>query len=504
MSEKSFKKETLVGTPSNDRSASPTEQADRKEWSSPDVERGQSTATQVETGWPTGWRPYAALTACFMLMFNSWGYVNAFGTFATLYHGQIIPGQGYLNINAIGGIEILCILGFSCITGRLVDASHQDKVLTVGTVFLTAGMFAQASVRGDLPSRAYNILVVTQGVLGGIGMSCFFVTSSQVAGTWFKAKKALALGIVACGASVGGAIYSTVLKYLELELGYMRAVLIIAAIMAATCIAIIFFAGPKPTTEKHPKFLWRIDTFWDKHALQNSAFVWFSAGFALMFMGFYPIFFALEPWATLSKLGWRGEVRPEELPRDTLATFALLAIMNATSFTGRPASATLSQYVARYRSGALHVHVVVNAIGTILVFCMWPFVITSKGAIAFVVLFGIFSGAIIGLPAASVAHIIGNHNDAGQKKLGQWVGMMYTMAAVPGLAGALICGKLADVYPNTFLPVMKFCGTSLAIATICMAIGAWYKYQNEKREVDLRPRMHGLESSSTTMVDQTG
>lgn len=37
----------------------------------------------------------------------------------------------------------------------------------------------------------------------GLGQACFFVSSSQIASTWFVKRKAVAIGIVASGASIG-------------------------------------------------------------------------------------------------------------------------------------------------------------------------------------------------------------------------------------------------------------------------------------------------------------
>ncbi|KAK5114712.1 hypothetical protein LTR62_002286 [Meristemomyces frigidus] len=442
-----------------------------------ELESGSAPISRTEQCWPREWRAYAALTACFMLMFNSWGLINSFGTYATYYHDPTTktnPGQGFVRINSIGGMQIFLVLLFSCFVGRLTDANHHGLVLSVGTSLLAVALFAQASVAVHQPSEntTYAILMATQGILGGMGFSTFFVTSSQMAATWFRAKKPLTLGIVACGASVGGAVYSSTFKLVELAHGYKTATVAIGLIAISTSIVAVIFAKPPPS-EKSPTLIWRFSTFWDKHAFQNAAYVWFAVGFGFICLGLYPSIFALEPWAFQKKLGFPGKVRPSELRKDTLATFALLSIFNGCSFLGRLLSGVSAQYADKHGSGALHIHIGVVATAVILVLGMWLVTATSACAEAYVVIYGAISGAVIGLPAATISHIIGNSNEVGQRKLGNWVGILYTIGSVPAMAGVLICGKLADAYMTTYTPVIVFCGVSYFLAACCMVIAAF-------------------------------
>merc|ERR1719165_61121 len=45
-----------------------------------------------EPTWPSGWKPYACLFGGFLLMFNSWGIVNAYGSYASYYMQHLLPG----------------------------------------------------------------------------------------------------------------------------------------------------------------------------------------------------------------------------------------------------------------------------------------------------------------------------------------------------------------------------------------------------------------------------
>jgi hypothetical protein len=130
--------------------------------------------------WPEGWRPWSALAGCFFLMFNSWGLVNAYGTFATYYKEMLLPTYDLHMFNLIGSTESFVVLILSFFVGRLLDAGLSRFVLPTGFVLVTIGMFTLSVSAGDTDgSGTYIHIWLTQGLTTGLGMSCFFVASSQ-------------------------------------------------------------------------------------------------------------------------------------------------------------------------------------------------------------------------------------------------------------------------------------------------------------------------------------
>lgn len=152
--------------------------------------------------------------------------------------------------------------------------------------------------------------------------------------------------------------------------------------------------------------------------------------------------------------------------------------MNVCSSTGRIGGGYLGQ-----RYGAVFVHSVVMGIAAILCLLMWPFISTTGGAIAFCILFGAFSGAVIGMPPASIMWILQRDPAGDEGRIGQWVGMMYTAAAVPSLVGPVIYGVLIRA-TDDFLVLHLWSGLCLAVGTFCMVL-AWYtgKTSEEKHRL---------------------
>lgn len=138
-------------------------------------------------------------------------------------------------------------------------------------------------------------MIGTQGIVVALGMACFFVASSQIASTWFKKRRTIAVGIVACGASIAGLVFPFMLRYLIPRLDFEKAVFCVAAVVVTTSTFAWLFATPRPLPEPLKPKVWGAWSTWvDPHAWQNPAWRWATASVSFMFFGFYTVFFNLE------------------------------------------------------------------------------------------------------------------------------------------------------------------------------------------------------------------
>jgi MCP family monocarboxylic acid transporter-like MFS transporter 10 len=80
--------------------------------------------------------------------------------------------------NLIGSTQCFVVLFFSFIVGRLLDANHSRKLILAGAVIITIGMFMLSVSNGDggVDQGNYGLTWLTQGLVTGLGMACFFVT----------------------------------------------------------------------------------------------------------------------------------------------------------------------------------------------------------------------------------------------------------------------------------------------------------------------------------------
>jgi MCP family monocarboxylic acid transporter-like MFS transporter 10 len=183
-------------------------------------------------------------------------------------------------------------------------------------------------------------------------------------------------------------------------------------------------------------------------------------------------------WAAVLGYGTRDGVGVQIAPGDEtdrpIETFWLLTIMNGASTAGRMLLAHFSDKV-----GALNMHSAAQITCSLLVLILWPLAGSESAAIAFCVVFGLFSGTVIGCPPASISNILNctytspETAHLAKKKLGHWTGMMYSFAAIPALTGPVIAGHLVTTY-NTYLTLQMWSGFCLFLSFVCMLLARWY------------------------------
>ena len=69
-------------------------------------------------------------------------------------------------------------------------------------------------------SSKYWQLLLTQGILNGIGCGLFFTPCMGLMATYFSKRRAFALGIASTGNSAGGMIYPVIVRQLLPQIGF--------------------------------------------------------------------------------------------------------------------------------------------------------------------------------------------------------------------------------------------------------------------------------------------
>ncbi|KAL1630896.1 hypothetical protein SLS56_004709 [Neofusicoccum ribis] len=447
-------------TPGYTSSAAPSlfdhdpEKSDTAHLDNPSAVSIRNSPLPEEPNWPKEVKAWTTLAACFFLMFNSWGLVNAYGTFASYYKDVLLPDADALYFNLFGATDCFMVLILSGVVGRLLDAGYYRYLIGVGTFLVTLSfmMLSISNGGGEWEEGSIGLIWLTHGFLAGLGMSCFFVSSSQT-----------------------GLIYPIMLRFLTTSIGFNNAVRCVAGLIGLTALFSLLFAVPNPKHIYRKPESWKDHRVWvDFEAFRYKPFVWFTASISFLFLGFYPVFFNLEEWAANRGFGYKEGILRTSGPGQHkpltagLATYYMLAIMNAMSTFGRIGAAWASDHY-----GAVQVHTVVTGVCSLLVLVLWTLTPNFKVTMVFISFFGVFSGSVIGLPPASMAYILGKEPHR-QSKLGQWTGMMYTAAGIPSLIGPIIAGSLISKF-DTYLTVQLWSGACLLLSTACMAVTVLYK-----------------------------
>ena len=216
----------------------------------------------------------------------------------------------------------------------------------------------------------------------------------------------------------------------------------------------------------------------DREAFKRSAYVWFVASTMFFFLGFHVVFFNLEEWAAIKGFGKKGSIAahpekpsfeagkngPSEIKENALDTWLILGIMNVTGIIGRCASGFVADKV-----GALRV----AAITGFLMFALtllWIFSFDLASAYSFACLFGAASGAGIGILPACITQMLDRTPERKERRA-QWIGMLFSAAAIPALTGPLIAGYLLEEYDN-YLTIQIWSGSCFFCSAFCAFVAS--------------------------------
>ena len=107
--------------------------------------------------------------------------MNTYGTYASYYRQHLLPGRDILLLNLVGSTQSFVVLSLSAVVGRFLDAGYSRQLLITGTILVGLGSFGLSMVNGEgqYDDGNYGLIWLTQGFVSGLGMACFFVSSSQ-------------------------------------------------------------------------------------------------------------------------------------------------------------------------------------------------------------------------------------------------------------------------------------------------------------------------------------
>ena len=114
---------------------------------------------------------------------GSRGLIMSFGTFFRFYKVYLLLGASDSQIGILGSIPPSLVLGLSFAVGRLVDAQYHRWLLGVGSILTPLGHLCLSFTSGEgLDGQGnYGLMFLTQGLMAGVGIACFFMHGSYVA-----------------------------------------------------------------------------------------------------------------------------------------------------------------------------------------------------------------------------------------------------------------------------------------------------------------------------------
>lgn len=175
-----------------------------------------------------------------LVYFATFGIINSFGFFQSYYEKEFLSSYQPAVIAFIGTLQISLLYLMSPIAGSLFDAYglkvsdsythdiHRDSTVADKSFRVMQRLYAGAGLGCALSLVLLSLSqpgqlwapFLTQGLLFGLCSAFGIQPALSVAGQYFQKRRALAMGIVAAGSSVGGVVFPFLFSGLIPVLGF--------------------------------------------------------------------------------------------------------------------------------------------------------------------------------------------------------------------------------------------------------------------------------------------
>ncbi|KAL6712447.1 hypothetical protein ACN47E_000324 [Coniothyrium glycines] len=377
----------------------------------------------------------------FMIYINIWGFTLTYGAFQAYYKSTLLRDSSPSSISWIGTVQAWLLIVIGVLSGPLFDLGYFRSMLLVGNFLVVFGIMMLSL------STTYWQVFLSQGLCMGLGAGLLYIPSLALVGIWFSKKRALAMGIVMSGIAVGGVIYILMFDRLTKSAGFpwaIRGIGFVALAAALLSIPALLSGSSVLATKRRRRSLF------DKSALTDRLFLLFTCCSFSTFLGYIVPYFYIPTYA-IQRLG-----------SSESTGLMMLVLSVAGSFFGRLLSGVLAHYAGAIVTWAL------CAFASGVLALSWIGIEKESTFIAFSILWGFFSAALVTVPSAAFANITPDLS-----RLGTRLGMSWSVSSIASLIGAPIAGALLrrdDSGQTNFLGVQIWSGACLMVGTLWLCV----------------------------------
>ena len=359
------------------------------------------------------------------------------GVFQDYYQTTLLRQYSPSTISWIVSLETFMMFLGGPVVGSLYDNYGPRYVLLFGSFMHVFGLMMTSL------ATEYYQFILAQGICSPIGASFIFFPAVSTVSTWFFRRRALAIGVVASGSSLGGVIFPIFTQRLIPRIGFPWTIRAAAfLIFGLLVIANLTVRSRLPPTRKPfdlKKFV--------KPFSESTYLLLLISSFFVFFGIFLPFtFIQLQAQANGMSVN--------------LASY-LLAILNAASIFGR----TIPGYFAD-RYGRFNAIIIINFFCAIILLALW---LPSRGnaaIIVFAALYGFASGGFVSMVPACVAQI------SDVREIGIRTGTLMATVSLAALCGNPIGGALLGD-GTSFTHMQIFAGVTYMVGAVGFLITRW-------------------------------
>lgn len=388
-----------------------------------------------------GFRAWVQVVGSFLIFFNIWGITLAFGAFEAYYEITFLSDTSASAISWIGTTSNFLLIFGGILSGPLFDLGYFRLMLLAGALIQTVGIFLLS-----LSTQYYQVLL-TQGILVGLGTSLLYMPGLALIGRSFDKHCSAAMATATCGAPIGGIIFTLVLQQLINRMSFGDTVRACGYIILA-CYLVSFplllwgvhnIGGSPRAGQGHRRLV-------DARAFLELPFVLYTASNFMVFFGYLVPFFFMSTY---------GQVA---LGMSQSAANSTIIIAQATSIVGRLAAGWSAARIGNMIQWAA------CSLASGIICIGWMGARSPESFYAIVALYGFVSGPLISLPPSAFATVCPD-----MRVFGTRLGMASALGAFASLIGSPIAGALTSMAAGS----ANFNGLQL-FAGICQSLGGCF------------------------------
>ncbi|EGP91145.1 unnamed protein product [Zymoseptoria tritici ST99CH_3D1] len=364
-----------------------------------------------------------------LVIMCTWGWVNSYGTFQSYYIREL--GLSSSTVSWIGSIQNFLTFVIGAFSGRLLDAGWFVPCFAVGSLIQVLGIFCMSL------STKYWQLLLTQGIMTGIGGGIIFTPTMGLIGSYFSTRRALAVGCATLGNSIGGMIYPVIVQQLLPKVGFAWTARVLGFVnLACLGLALVYLRPRLPPRKSGPMV--------DLSAFKEPTYALLVAGLFMFMWPNYYTFYNITAYGT----------QRLNLPFTSATTLTI--VLNGVGLPFR-----IIPPLCADRFGQFNVVVPILACFAIVQFT-WLAVTSIPGLYVFTTFYGIASASFQCLIPSTMASITPEMN-----RFGTRLGMMFSTVSIAALTGPPLGGAIQGAMDGRWWGAQTWAGIGLAL---CFAL----------------------------------
>jgi len=379
-----------------------------------------------------GLRAWLVVLGSFCMHWVALGSIYTVGLFVPFYEEEF--GKPRQELIVFGTLQTSLLFAFGIFSGKLADVHGVRKVYGFGCIFYVVGTFLASF------AKEFWHVVLTQGVLTGIGLGFIYWPGVTVVPMWFSKRRGLATALAVLGSGVGQFANGLIIQRLLDTRGTSHALLILSFFSAVLLFIGFLLMKRRLPLESNSSYCKGIGI------LRNKTFVLFYVGTILFQFAYTTPFAHLPVYISDLEVG------------DSQFQGVAIGLMGAGSALGRVMLGWLSDKIGRLICFKLSI------VATSLIVIFWYWCDTEALILTFSILYGFFAGGFIALLFPVLGDYYGVH------RLGSIAGLV-SVGLVPGaFLGPWIAGRMYDEQGNYDLAIIVcslfVCASSVVFAML--------------------------------------